>query len=53
MKLAIGATGVKGDQYSYIQVFIDYLRDIIDIIKDLLGFVKKLDSKEDETTTTA
>lgn len=48
MKLGVSfGGGVKADQYSYIAVFIQYLRDIIDIIKDLLGFAKSL---EKETT---
>lgn len=50
MKLAIGG-GVKKDQYSYIAIFIQYLKDIIDIIKDLLGFVSNLNKTEDESTT--
>lgn len=31
--------GVKDGEYSYIQVFIDYLKQIIDIIKDLFASI--------------
>ena len=50
MKLAIGSVGVKADQYSYIGIFIQYLRDILDIIKGLFSFVHDLNK---ETTTAA
>ena len=56
MKLAISVTGggVKKDQYSYIQVFIDYLSQIIDIILKLFGIVKdNVPAAETESTTGA
>lgn len=50
--ISVSGGGVKKDQYSYIQVFIDYLSQIIDIILKLFGIVKdNVPAAETESTT--
>ena len=48
MKLGVTfGGGVKKDQYSYIQVFIDYLNQIIEIIKGLFSFMKGMETEKE------